>query len=119
MRVLVRVDSIETAVATAEQFLEKGEPLLAYNSLQESLARWPDQTRLRQLQALALARSGDTARANHVLSDLARGGSEDPETIGLLARTHKDLALAPPDGAGRMSHLQAGVVLYNPAHHPA
>src|SRR5438034_2489679 len=110
MRVFGRVDSIETAVATAEQFLEKGEPLLAYNSLQESLARWPEHTRLRQLQALALARSGDTARANEVLSSLAKSGVDDPETLGLLARTHKDLALSTANEAARKSHLQAGFV---------
>src|SRR5258705_9829301 len=111
----IPTESAETAVAAAQQNLEKGEPLLAYNILQDALARWPDHTRLRQLQALSLARSGDTARANEILSGLAKAGSEDPETLGLLARTHKDLALAAPDGAVRMSHLQAGFLPFHPA----
>src|SRR5260221_302391 len=115
----IPVDSVEGGVAAAEQCLEKGEPLLAYNSLQEALARWPEHTRLRQLQALALARSGDTARANEILSALAKSGVDDPETIGLLARTHKDLGLAAPGDAVRKSHLQAGFILYNEAYHRA
>lgn len=115
----ISAHSIEAAVASAEQCLERGEPLLAYNGVQEALERWPEHARLRQLQALALARSGDTRRANEVLSALAKSGVEDPETLGLLARTHKDLALAEADGAVRMSHLQAGFVLYNEAYQRA
>jgi len=115
----IPVESVDAAVAAAEQCLEKGEPLLAYNGLQDALQRWPEHTRLRQLQALSLARSGDTGRANEILSALAKSGVDDPETLGLLARTHKDLALAAPDGAVRMSHLQAGFVLYNEAYQRA
>src|SRR5262245_47494773 len=58
--------STEAAVAAAEQCLEKGEPLMAYNALQEALDTSPEHVRLRQLQALALARSGDTGRANEI-----------------------------------------------------
>src|SRR4051812_45531680 len=101
----ISADSAESAVGAAEQALEKGEPLLAYNGLQEALARWPEHTRLRQLQALSLARSGDTARANEMLAVLAAAGVDDAETLGLLARTHKDLALAARDGVVGISHL--------------
>jgi hypothetical protein len=112
-------ESAETAIASAEQSLERGEPLLAYNVLQEALQRWPQHSRLLQLQALALARSGDTARANDILAALAGAGVEDPETLGLLARTHKDLALSAASEPARISHLQAGFVLYNQAYRQA
>ena len=115
----IPTDSADSAVIAAEQALEKGEPLLAYNGLQEALARWPDQTRLRQLQALSLARSGDTARANEMLAALAAAGVDDPETLGLLARTHKDLALAARDGVIGISHLEAGFKLYEQAYRRA
>jgi class 3 adenylate cyclase len=112
----IPTDSADGAVAVAEQALEKGEPLLAYNGLQEALARWPEHTRLRQLQALSLARSGDTARANEMLAALAAAGVDDAETLGLLARTHKDLALAARDGVVGISHLEAGFKLYEQAY---
>ena len=58
------------AVALAERHLQQGEPILAYNAAQDGLAQWPQQLRLRQLQALALARSGDVERANRLLTGL-------------------------------------------------
>src|SRR5258708_2911493 len=42
-----------------ERMLRLGEPLLAYDLIDEGLALFPGDPRLRQLQALALARSGD------------------------------------------------------------
>ena len=51
----------------AEKILRQGEPLLAYDVVSEALAKWPDDVRLRQLQGLALARSGATERANAIL----------------------------------------------------
>ena len=68
--------------------------------------------RLRQLQGLALARSGDVERANELLGKLADEGRGDAETLGMLARTHKDLALAAGDPARRAFHLDAGFRLY-------
>ena len=111
-------DSTNTAggaVAAAQRDLERGEPLSAYNEAQAGLAQWPGNVRLRQLQALALARSGDTPRANALLEDLAREGLADAETLGMLARTHKDLAL---DGepASRRGHLEEACALYRRAH---
>lgn len=49
-----------------ERILGVGEPLLAYDVLSEGLKLWPQDVRLRQLLALALARSGATHRANHI-----------------------------------------------------
>jgi len=109
----------DTAIELADQHLKKGEPLVAYNIVQEALTRWPANRRLAQLQALALARSGDIERANELLEGLAKQGVEDSETLGLLARTHKDLAIAAPSPASRARHLHAGYELYARAYENA
>ena len=82
----------------AETLLHAGEPLLAYNAVQQALAERPGDFRLRQLRGLALARSGALRRANEELAALRDEGFTDGETLGLLARTHKDLALAASPG---------------------
>ena len=113
------LDTAQAAARAAEHDLERGEPLLAYNTVQSGLLQWPEHVRLRQLQALALARSGDIARANKILDGLVGEGVEDAETLGLLARTHKDLALLATDAPRRKSHLQAGFDLYDQAYRAA
>jgi len=105
-------DAPDAAVAIAEGHLHRGEPVLAYNAAQSSLLRWPGHVRLRQLQSLALARSGDVEGANRLLTELAREGHGDAETLGMLARTHKDLAVSAKDGERRTPHLQSGLRLY-------
>ena len=74
-----------------ERVLKLGEPLLAYDILTEGLASFQNDVRLRQLLALSLARSGATQRANSILTRLREEGHHDEETLGILARTHKDL----------------------------
>jgi hypothetical protein len=103
-------------VERAEGFLHQGEPLLAYNVADTGLQRWPGHVRLRQLQALALARTGDIERANRILAELAAGGLDDAETLGVLARTHKDLGLRARDPALRANHLEAAFRLYEQAY---
>jgi len=76
----------------AERILQQGEPLLAFDVVTEGLSILPDDVRLRQLQGLALARSGATERANAILESLRRDGQTDEETLGMLGRTYKDLA---------------------------
>ena len=65
------------AIEAVDRHLRQGEPLLAYNAVQEGLARWPENLRLRQLKGLATARSGDTERANRLLRELADAGHAD------------------------------------------
>jgi hypothetical protein len=101
------------AVREAEQLLRMGEPLLAYNAVQQALEDGHDGFRLHQLKGLALARSGDVARANSELAALRAAGHNDGETLGLLARTHKDLALAAAAGALRERHLAAAFEIYD------
>ena len=100
------------AIEEVDRHLRQGEPLLAYNAVQEGLALWPQNLRLRQLKGLATARSGDTERANKLLRELADAGHADAETLGILARTHKDLALRASDAAGRGKHLAAAFGIY-------
>ena len=102
------------AVASADLLLHRGEPLLAFNAAQEGLRQWPGHLRLRQLQALALARSGDAEGANALLEKLAADGTADGETLGMLARTHKDLA-ARAGETRRAFHLEAAFRLYERA----
>jgi class 3 adenylate cyclase len=77
-------------VSTADQMLRLGEPLIAYDILVEALKEWPVDIRLRQLQALALLRSGAPDRAEVILQGLEQEDSPDEETLGLLARIHKE-----------------------------
>jgi class 3 adenylate cyclase/tetratricopeptide (TPR) repeat protein len=76
----------------AQHIMRLGEPLLAYDVVAEALKLWPQETRLRQLLALALLRSGAVQQALEVLQRLVNEGNRDEETLGLLARAYKDLA---------------------------
>ena len=83
---------LEAHQKLGEWILRRGAPLVAYEVFAEGLSRWPGNVRLRQLMGLALARSGATQRASEVLQAIADEGHADEETLGLLARTYKDLA---------------------------
>jgi class 3 adenylate cyclase len=102
----------DDAAQQAEELLGMGEPLLAYNTLQKALVEQPAHLRLRQLKGLALARSGALQRANELLSALRDEGHADGETLGLLARTHKDLALLDEDDEQTALHLEAAYEIY-------
>ena len=106
----------QTAIDAVEQFLRQGEPLLAYNAVQEGLQGSPGSLRLRQLKGLAVARSGDIERANGLLRQLADEGGADAETLGMLARTHKDLALGMRVAEARALHLAAAFSIYSQAY---
>src|SRR5215212_1883263 len=84
--------SADVYSALTRKLLSQGEPLLAYDVVMAGLQRWPSDLSLRQLQGLALARSGATERANKVLEELRKQGAMDEETLGMLGRTYKDLA---------------------------
>jgi class 3 adenylate cyclase len=107
------------AIDAVDRLLGQGEPLLAYNVVQEGLALWPHNLRLRQLKGLVFARTGDTERANELLRELADAGHADAETLGILARTHKDLALRAADPASRAEHLAAAFGIYRQAYEDA
>jgi class 3 adenylate cyclase/tetratricopeptide (TPR) repeat protein len=100
------------ACRRAEAHLRAGEPLLAYDVVSQALAQSPRDARLRQIQGLALARSGATERAQRVLAALRADGHADEESLGMLARTHKDLWETARRPAERARHLAEAARLY-------
>jgi len=107
---------LEAQQKLGEWVLRRGAPLVAYEVFADGLGRWPGNVRFRQLIALALARSGATQRANGVLQELAEEGHADEETLGLLARTHKDLAEQAADPDERRRQLQLACEGYERAY---
>jgi tetratricopeptide (TPR) repeat protein len=100
----------------SERLLKLGESLLAYDVAREGLKTLPGDLRLRQLQALALSRAGATRRANELLRALYDEGRRDEESLGLLARTHKDLWSQSADEAARRDQLRLALRFYSEAY---
>lgn len=96
----------------ARRILQIGEPLLAYDVAAEGVQKFPKNAELRQLLALALARSGAPGSANALLSELYAEGHRDEETVGLLARTHKDLAREAGASPQAREHLRKAYDFY-------
>ena len=109
----------QAAIHEAEKHLRLGDPLIAYNAVQQALESSPGNVRLRQLKGLALARSGALRRANEELAALRDEGHTDGETLGLLARTYKDLGLQSTDRETREAHLAAALEIYQSGYREA
>lgn len=90
----------------AARLAKAGEQLVAQDVAARGLEYWPGDVRLHQLRALALARSGATEQANEILRRLLAEGADDGETLGLLARTYKDLWRRATDDANRGHRLR-------------
>ena len=108
--------SVDAICDEAHRLLENVAPLLAYDLLAEGLRSFPNHVRLRQLLALAMARSGASRDANTLLERLSAEGHADEETLALLARTHKDIALDTRDSVIRASHLELALHHYKDAY---
>jgi class 3 adenylate cyclase/tetratricopeptide (TPR) repeat protein len=106
----------EAYVPLAEGILRLGEPLVAYDVVAEGIKVLPNDVRLRQLLGLALARSGASGSANAVLMGLYEEGHRDEETLGLLARTHKNLAGEALDASVANQHLRRASEFYSIAY---
>ncbi|UCF38807.1 MAG: DUF4071 domain-containing protein, partial [Acidobacteriota bacterium] len=100
----------------ARRFIKLGEPLVAYDVVTEGLKEQPDDPQLRQLLALALARSGVQERAETVLLELIEDGYQDEETLGTLARIHKDLWQLTSDPAEKRRQLERAFETYEEAY---
>lgn len=100
----------------AERILAQGEPLLAFDVISAGLTSWPNDVRLRQLQGLALARSGATERANAILEALQTEAHTSEETLGMLGRTYKDLAANTSIDSQRLSYLRRAAAIYSDAY---
>jgi class 3 adenylate cyclase len=112
-------DRSDTPPLTVEEWRQKGEgllragaPIIAYDTLAEGLALFPGDARLRQLLALALARSGASDAAIPLLEALRAEGHTDEETIGLLARSYKDLWAQGGTAAERHENLSRAYSYY-------
>lgn len=99
------IPSLTAARQNAMALRKAGESLSAFDLIQTALAKWPADPGLRRLLALVLADLGATTRANAILRGLLHEGYRDEETLGILARTHKDLAVAATDDRERRHHL--------------
>src|SRR5262245_9629124 len=88
--------TLEEYRSNAGHAVSEGECLTACDIADEGLRFWPTDPRLRQLHALALARMGSHIQARSVITGLA-AESQDEETLGILARTYKDLWLESDD----------------------
>ncbi len=108
--------SAEVYQRLGSRLMKLGEMLLAYDVFSEGLKPWPGDLRLRQLQAHALSRLGATERANALLLALYEEGQRDEETVGMLARTHKDLWQQSGDDAERERQLQQSYKFYAEAY---
>ncbi len=105
-------DGPEAVIRECTALRKAGESLSAYDKIHAALAAWPADPGLRRLAALVLADLGATERANAILRTLLNEGHRDAETLGILARTHKDLALAAGDAKERKSQLTEALRLY-------
>ena len=101
---------------SAKTALDLGEGFLAYDIATEGLAHFKSDPLLAQMQALALARTGSPEAANAALRRLADAGHTDEETLGLLARTHKDLWQLAIDKEDAKRHLKECFELYHRAY---
>lgn len=90
----------------------------ALAALDVALARFPSSLRLRQLQGLALRRSGKVADAAYRLNLLVEEGHRDPETLGMLGAVYADLweaKLCAGDTSGARDTLEKSRNLYRDA----
>lgn len=102
--------------AKGEDFLKQGESLMAYDALSLGLRDYPGDLPLRQLQALALIRSGAPRKAQELLSALLQEGHRDQGTLAPLARSHKDLAERTADALLGRTHLELACGLFTEAY---
>lgn len=109
-------DRLEVYRKLAEHLLKLGFPTPTNDIVNEGLDKWPHDERLGQLHGLAQARLGATERANRILTELKERGNSNEETIGTLARTHKDLAMFAADDRERQAHLRKAFEFYHSAY---
>ncbi len=105
---------LSESAALARRALELGEPLLACDICAAGLAAAGTAggaaQELQKAYGLALARSGALDGACKVAEALIAAGADDEESIGLLARIHKDLwqrAIGTPEAAPHFERARA------------
>jgi tetratricopeptide (TPR) repeat protein len=92
----------------ARALIDLGNPAAAFDVLEPTEERFPQSIRLQQLQAIALARLGQSYAAQRILGELYAKGHRDPETLGIYARTWFDRYKE----SRRLIHLEKSRDLY-------
>ncbi len=113
---IVWSSNVEVYRRAVDVALKLGESFMAFDIAAAGLQTFKNDLRLVQLQALALARTGATRRANAILDQLRLSGHQDEETLGILARTHKDFWLLSADPDEKREHLKTSFELYAEAY---
>ena len=103
---------LQQVFENAERLIRKGEPLVAYDMLQKLVEDHYSEVKLRQLIALALARTGALPTANKLLRDLHDEGHRDGETLGILASTFKSLAASAVGDDMQSENLESAFSIY-------
>jgi hypothetical protein len=105
--------------AIAQRLLRMGQVLLAYEAISVGLGSSPQHRRLRQLQALALARSGASDHAIEILSGLRREPNQLPaeleETVGILGGVYKTRGIRARTGAEALAWYRRAHGAYHAA----
>lgn len=106
----------EIYLAVGRRALELGEAIFAFDVIAEGLECQPGNTSMQTIKGLALARCGAIEQANAMLEAMYAQGCRDEETMGILARTHKDLGLNAASPDARRHHLERSAALYAEAY---
>lgn len=99
-------------LAAGQRALKLGEPLVAFDCFNEGVELLPEHLILRRHLAFAAARSGASLQAMELLTTLVAKGDSDIETLGMLARCHKDIWLSTPDSELGRTNLRQALTLY-------
>jgi class 3 adenylate cyclase len=106
---------LEQYRADARRANASGESLLACDAADEGLRLSPRDRELRKIKAAALARMGSPELAQTILIELRKEAPGDEETMGLLARIHKEQWLQ----TGHATDLQRAYEAYAKAYRKA
>ncbi len=120
----------EIYLLLGKSILKKGDALLAYDILTKGLDVFqgvisidqvskrlrPLYLSMRQQQALALAQSGALSQAMENLVDLKNQGVRDGETLGILGRVLKDMAMLSGGRKTPSNYLKESFKIYHEAY---
>jgi len=120
------IQNPEHILELGQELLKRGEALLAYDVLSEGVEALRNRAvpgttvgtvlvRLRQQQALALSRAGDTAKARTILQQLLEDGYDDGETMGILGGVLKRIAFAAGSDEEREAAFSQSFQVYRTA----
>jgi len=116
----------ELYLALGKRILSVGEALMAYDVFSEGLNIFNNLVNIKdaarnlqpvflnmlQQQALALAQSGALVPANKILKKLQKQGVNDGETLGILGRTYKDMAIRSSSFSERKKYFRSAYKIY-------